>query len=384
MSLTLDPAAFSDWPHARARWCRDDKWEDASEDGRPWSYIFCSEELPEFCRLLLKLSRNDHNILQKTVLYVDINPALLNGQATDIDSNPAGQARMRKLLDPLRQLHGLGAAQIDGPLSGSYKGYIITSICRHCPTAWDIVSTTMAYLIQGDSQASEGQLRLANLRYKAALSLVLSCCWRNEERDFIMDGGPFPELETSQTISNIVVRLQARIAAVYLEGGKLRMARIYTERALDPRRKSDHRHNKMDILDIEPWQQAVYAEVRHVAVKISYAHGDVHEARHQLRDANCLEPFNEEEQARYEAWGADEVRLRARQDDRSKARKMDRKKRIEKAEGIKPLAESFQEKKTDATICSKDPSGLQLEEQGRSTSPKWPFHTGYFSIPDCS
>ena len=335
LSLTLDPATFSCWPPTRSRLCGPDDWDEA-EDGRPWTYIFCSEELPEFCRLLLKLSRNDHGVLQKTALYIDINPDILNGQVTEIDSNPAGRARSQKLLEPLRQLHGLGAAQIDGPLSGSYKGYIITSICKHCPTAEDIVHTTMAYIIQADQQASEGQLRQANLGYKAALSLIRSCCWRNQDRGFIMDGGPFPGLEAFQVIYNVVVRLQARVAEAYFRGGKLRMARIYTERALGPRL----RHDITDALNIEPWQQAVYAEVHHVAAKISYANGDLCEAIHQLWKAGDLVPLNEEEESRYEAWEAHLNRLRNRLNGRWKSRRMERKKQIEKAEGNETLTES--------------------------------------------
>ena len=209
MSLTLDPATLRGWPQATPRWYGDEQPENTSEDRRPWRYIFCSNELPEFCRILVRMSRADDSILRGTALYIDINPAIVGRRATEIDDNPAGKVRMQRLLDPLRQLHSLGTVQIDGPLSGSYKGKIITSICKHVPTAMDIIHSTSASLEQADKRASQGQLRQANLEYKAALSLIRSCCWRYQEREFVMDSGPFPGLKALHVIYNLVVRLQA-------------------------------------------------------------------------------------------------------------------------------------------------------------------------------
>ena len=334
LSLTLDPATLSGWPRARSRGYGDEQPEIISEDGRPWRYIFCSNELPEFCRILLRMSRADDSILQGTALYIDVNPAIVSGRATDIDDNPAGKVRMQGLLDPLRQLHSLGTVQIDGPLSGSYKGKVITSICKHVPTAMDIIHSTSAFLEQADERASKGQLRQANLEYKAALSLIRSCCWRYQEREIVMDSGPFPGLEALHVIYNLVVRLQARIAEVYLRSESLRMARIYTERALDPRRPYDDRHNKMYSLDIQPWQGVVFAEVLDVAAKISYTHGDVYEATLSLKEAGRLVPFNEEQQSRYEAWEIHAERLRVRRASREERKRLQRQKQIVKAEGI--------------------------------------------------
>ena len=341
MTLTLDLASLGGWPQ-RGSWYWDTNgWMDASEDAEPWNYIFCSDELPEFCRLLLKISRYDTSLLRNTVLFVDLNAAIGNGEANEIDSYPAGRARLRKHLGPLHQLHSFGAALIDGPLSGSYKREIISSVCKHCPTAMMIIHTTMVSLKQADEQASKGQLLQANLCYKAALSFVRSCCWRYYEGDIIMNSGPFPGLTAKQNIDNIVVRLQARIAAVYFESGQLRMARIYTERAIDPCRPFDNRHNKVYKLSIEPWQGAVFAEVLHVAAKISYTHGDVHEARNDLWDAGQLVPFDEEQQSRYEAWHIHSEDLLSRKAKQREARDLQSEQLNEKTEGIESSDEIF-------------------------------------------
>ncbi len=325
MTLTLDPASLGGWPQGGSRYI--------SEDRRPWNYIFCSDELPEFCRLLLEVSRNDDSVLRDTVLYIAINPMMGNGEANEIDGYSAGRARMRKHFGPLHHLHSFGAAMVNGPLSGSYKGAIIASLRKHCPTAMDIIHETMDSLSQADEINRNGQLLKANLRYKAALSLIRSCCWRCAERDFVMSS-PFPGLTAEHNISNMVVRLQARIAAVYFESGQLRMARIYTERAIDPRRPYDHRNNKMYTLSIELWEGIVYAEVLHVASRISYAHGDVHEARSDLWDAGQLVPFDEEQESRYAAWRTHSDILHDRRARQASAAELQSQKRDEKTEGM--------------------------------------------------
>ena len=264
--------------------------------------MFCSEELPEFCRLMLDLHRN--SLLEETVLYVEISSAISHGHVKEIDDHPAGRARMEKLLAPLRRLHGLGAAQIDGPLSGNYNGEITESVCRNCPTAMEIVHDTIASLEQAGEQASKDQFRQANLGYKAALSLIRSCCWQHQEQDFVMIDGPFPGLDVSNVVDNIAVRLQARIASVYYKSNKLRMARIYTERALEPRRSYDQQPRCYQALMIQPWERVVFAEVLHVAAMISYAHGNARAAVWSVSKAGDFAPFDEEQKKRHEAWQA--------------------------------------------------------------------------------
>ena len=317
MTLTLDPPDSSGWPRNGSRWSTD--VEDPPEDGRPWTYVFCSDDLPEFCRILLDMHRNDLGPLKETTLYIDISSAITNGQVKAIDDHPAGRGRMERLLGPLRQLHSLGACQIDGPLTGSYKGEIIRSICKHCPTAMDVVHETIALLEQADKQVSKSQFRHANLGYKAALSLLRSCWWQHQEQDFVMSDGPFPGLEVCKVVDNLMVRLHARIAAVYYKSNELRMARIYTERALDPQRAFDRR-DRIYKLVIQPWKRIVYAEVLHVAAMISYTHGEVNLAVSTLAKAGEYAPFDEAQTARLDDWHGHADRLTAKLIKKYKAR----------------------------------------------------------------
>ena len=338
MTLTLDPTSMAGWPNVRPqRFWETGDLVDASEDGRPWCYIFCSDEISNFCRLLLELemSLGDDTILRDTILYIDINPDIWKGETTEIDSHPAGLSRIKKILEPLRQLHSFGAAPVEGPLSGKYKGEIFRSVSRDCPTAMDLVHTAMVALKQGDEHINEGQILAANLEYGSALNCVRSCCWRYGERDFIMNSGPFPGLQAEQVMTNLQVRLQTRIAALFLNSGKLRMARIYTERSLDSRRRYDRAHKMYypDELDIEPWEHVVFAEVLHISANINYVHGAVRAAVADLREAGVLQPLNDEQKSRYTMWEEHAARISTRCENRLEAEKVQRRKRNEKAEG---------------------------------------------------
>ena len=383
MTLTLDSSCSRAWPRGWP-WCYTDD-EVAPEDGRPYNYIFCSDELPGFCETLLNMSGHGGGPLEETVLYINISSALANGQVKMIDDHPVGRARMEKLLGPLRRLHSLGAAQIDGPLSGSYKGEIIRSISKDCPFAMDIVHETIASLEEADEQASKDQLRQANLGYKAALIYISSCCWRHGEWDFVMSDGPFPGLEVRKVVKNIEVRLLGRIAAVYYKSNKLRMARIYTGRALDPRRPYNGLYVNYHALNIQPWENVVYAEVLHVAALISYTHGNVSEAVDSLLQAYEYVPFDEEQESRYEAWQAHADRLTARRDQKRESRERHVKNLNEKAEGISSQ-QSFSlrawKKRTNELNTSNDRSDMQLEEERGATVSKRSFLPSIFSLSD--
>lgn len=351
MTVTLDPGNLGGWPPRRSchhktsnerpwkyisscdAWCHEvTDATDASEDGRPWKYIFSRNELPTFCKLLVKWRWHSLFVLTDTVIYVDVNSSIWNGQATEMDSYPAGLSRVGKLLEPLHQLHSFGEAYVSGPLSAKYKMSIYQSVWKDCPTALEITNTVMGLLGQGDELVSENRLPQANSDYKAALSYARSCSWFYDERDLIVESEPFPGLTATQVLSNLEVRLLARIASVYLESGMQRMARIYTERALDPRRPYDRGWKVYDV-DIEPWEGVVYAEVLHVAARNSYTYRKVWEAVGHLRDARKLVPLNEEQKSRLEAWqnhGNDLFEKRAR---REEGKRLCLEKRDEKTEG---------------------------------------------------
>ena len=325
MTITLDPTTYNDWPTCQYV---------HSEDHRPWRYIFCNDELPTFCRLLLKLSKSDDGFLRSTAIHVDINGAIWNGQSAEMDRSPVGLPRIQKLLDPLHQLHSFGAAQIEGPLSGLYKGIVNASLCKDCPTATDIVQSAMVTLSQGDNQVSLSRPNHAIREYKVALNSVRSCCWLYDERDIIMDGGPFPGLKAEKVMRSLKVRLQARIASVYLSIGMSRMARIYTERAMDPRRPYDDRHNKMYCLVLKPWQRVVYAEVLQVSAQIWYTYGHVDDAVGELREAGEYVPLDQEQQCRQEAWQKHADSLRKKHAEQAEAQELERQRKGEKVEGI--------------------------------------------------
>ena len=289
----------------------------------PCKYVFCSDELPTFCRLLIKHPGRYRKgqSLPHMKIHIDVHNAGRD-HSWDMDRSASGLSRLHKLLDPLRQLHSLGAAQIEGPLSASYKRSIIADLCKGCPTAMDVIGSANVMLGQGDEQVRQDLLVDAINIYKTALNLVRSCCWLYRERAFVMDSGPFPGLDAQQTLYNLKVRLLARIASTYFQIRMLRMARIYVERALNPHHSLDEESHKLYRLEDRPWQQVVYAEVLIVSAHIWYAYGHVWEAIWDLREAKKYVELNEEQQYTLEAWQRHKDRLSERRANRYRAREI--------------------------------------------------------------
>lgn len=305
MTLTVDlPGPDRDWA-----------------DKQPYNHLFCLDELPIFCRLLLKDFGEYHEgqHLQSTAIHIDIH-ATREQQSWEIDRSASGLMRLHKLLNPLRQLHSLGTAIIEGPLSTSYRSSIIADLCKECPTAMDVIGTAAVMLRQGDQQISRDLFVDAINKYKTALNHVRSSCWVNGERRIIMDSGPFPGLTTQQTMRNLEVRLFARIASTYFQNGMLRMARIYVERALNPRHFLDWPYEQRAGLDFNPWHHVVYAEIMHVSAQIWYASGQVCKAVRDLSKAQKYVELNEIQQCTLEAWQRHEDRLSERHAKKSETR----------------------------------------------------------------
>ena len=276
----------------------------------PCKYVFCSDELPTFCRLLIKHPGRYQKgqSLPHMKIHINVHNAGRD-HSWDMDRSASGLSRLHKLLDPLRQLHSFGEAQIEGPLSASYKRSIIADLCKGCPTAMDVIGSANVMLGQGDEQVRQDLPVDAINIYKKALNLVRSCCWFYGERTFVMDSGPFPGLMAERIMHNLKVRLKARIASTYFQIRMLRMARIYVERALNPHHSFNYEFHKLYLLNTRPWQHVVYAEVLHVSAHIWYAHGNVGKAIGDLLNAQQYVELNQEQQCTLEAWQRHEHRL---------------------------------------------------------------------------
>ena len=326
MTITLDPRDFGGRTYCLYG---------ASEENQRSRYVFSRNELPTFCRLLLKLNKFTNGRLQDTAIHISVNGGIWNGHPAEMDCNPIGRSKIQELLDPLRQLHSFGTAQLEGPLCNSYKSSIITSLCRDYPTAMDIFQNAMLSVSQADQLVSRGRPTDAIREYKAALNCVRSCCWLHDEYGIATTMGPFSGLTAKQVMKNLKVMLQAQIASMYFNNGMSRMARIYIERALDPRRGYDYqRHWKLDTLELQPWQRAVYAEVLHVSAQINYSHGKVLEAISEVCEAGVYAPLNEDQRRRCEVWQKHADDLRDRHAKQAAMRELQYQRKKEKTQGI--------------------------------------------------
>ncbi len=308
MTLTFDLEYFDNRPFSKPS---------GSENELPWQYIFCHDELPTFCRLFLELSQSsDERILRSTAIHVGINDGIWIGEPQELDRSPVGLSRMEKLLEPLCQLHSFKAAQIEGPLSGRYKESVITNLCRDCPFALRVMDSAEEALSGGDEKVRQNCPFQGLQKYKIALNHTLSCCWLYDERNWILLSAPFPGMKFEQVLRNLRVRLQARIASVYFNIGMFRMARIYTERALNPCRPyydGNWKDYDLESLELQPWQHVVFAEVLHVSAQNLYRDGKVSQAIAAVQQANRYVPINKEQQCRLELW-QERADKRAKQD----------------------------------------------------------------------
>ena len=318
MTITLD----AEYPIERP-YCHDGG---PKHDG-PCRYILCISELPTFCRLLLKHIKPSYvRNFRNTTIHVEIDVAIWKGDSKEIDRSPVGLSRLQRLLDPLHRLYGFSAAQVEGPMSSSYKRGIIEGLCKDPPTAIDIIETATRLLNQGDEQVRQTCPFRALQIYKDALAHVRSCSWSYNERYFIMERGPFSGLKLEQVQFNLKNSLRARIASLYLSSGMSRMAQIYVERA----HYSTEYPNRL-----QPWQYPVFAEVFHVSAQICHTKGDIREAIEQICQAGEYIPLNEEQQCRLDAWEKHMAKIAAKAAKRYEFRRLRRQKR-ELNEGIEP------------------------------------------------
>ena len=331
MTVTLDRSEGTDSPYRL-----EESWPCYHRDGwmneQPCKFIFPSHELPRLCQFLAMI-----NYLRGIDVYIDINKANWNGHCTEIDRCSAGLSRLRRLLEPLELLHGVHAAQVEGPLSSSSKRDVIKNLCRDQPRGLETLRTAMALLIQGDEINRRNDPFSASDLYKKALNYVYSCHWSRswewDEGDIVLDDGLFYGLKARQAMFNLQIRLLARIASIYLKARKLRMARIYTERAFG--HPYDDRGWKQYELELHDSSEAeVFAEVFHVSAEIRYLHGNVERAVFDLHEAGKYLPLREEQQCRLEAWKEQSARLEERNKKRGEAATLQRQQKEKKFEGI--------------------------------------------------
>ena len=336
---------------------------DISEDDQSWRHVICRDELPAFCRLMLGLQCYNGS-LRSAAIHISVSDDIWNGHPAEIDRNLAGLSKIRKLIDPLRQLHSLGAAQVEGPLSSSYKESIVSSLCADPFTTMDIFQGATQSLSQADELVSHNRSVDAIREYKAALNSVRCCSWLQMEDQTPVTNGPFLGLEAGQAMHNLKVRFHARIASLYLKSGQLRMARIYVERALDPWRGSDDRGWKDYDLRIDTWQNAVFAEVLDVSAEIHFRHDNVWKAIDVLGEATTYSglPLNDDQQRRVEVWQKRADVLMDRYAKKEATKRLQQQRQNEKNEGIYiTLTNCPNGEDIDVVFCRKLPDSMQLE-----------------------
>jgi len=130
------------------------------------NYIIVCEDVPSFCTSVVRI-RNWHGEATKgEILHIRVNLSIQG------DGSPHPGSKLWRLLDPLRQLHGIGQVDICGLESQSFRTYIINSMSAPPDTVTATMAKTILAFEQGDKARGFGDLPLAVVKYNTGLNIV--------------------------------------------------------------------------------------------------------------------------------------------------------------------------------------------------------------------
>ena len=135
-------------------------------------FIVTLEDLSAACTsLLLKIDiYNRENFLdghQKTAIHLAVKLASFPMRVS-LEKDP----RVKRCLDQLSHIRGAGTAEIQGPISPTYKASVQTALCDRRLSAKEAMSYVEKHSDQGDRLLLKHDLDSAISEYKAALDVL--------------------------------------------------------------------------------------------------------------------------------------------------------------------------------------------------------------------
>ncbi|KAK3170330.1 hypothetical protein OEA41_009717 [Lepraria neglecta] len=186
-------------------------------------FILAQDDVTEFCENLLRVDQGDNGFLEHTGLRFNIDPDIGDILRQEPNGFPSPKSKLRALFDPLRLLHGVREVNITGSGHGDYLSHMNASICGPEPNAEETIDSMMAAVECSDEVFQGHDTEPAILRNKIGLYIDSSIDFYWEIPREIKQDGPFAGITAKE---NAKVKIHARMAAAYLNLGKLRMARI--------------------------------------------------------------------------------------------------------------------------------------------------------------
>lgn len=163
-----------------------------------------------------------HGIIQGCLARGD--PAIEESLANKKNTTGTTNLRVRRLLEPLRQLHSIHSPQIIGPLSEEYKAEVIADITKTMPSdqeLFDHVLTTSEKAINnpdsGDSASSILDLKNTLVELGVAKRLI-----KDIYTELIT--GPYAGVTMWEAYEDIEFLLSTKLAWAYLKTGDVRTA----------------------------------------------------------------------------------------------------------------------------------------------------------------
>ena len=258
--------------------------------------LFMLEDLPAACIFLQgKIGRYNRRSQDSNIRVIVSSPVGAISYGSQ-DGGLLRKSQVRRYLGPLWRLHGATRAAVYGGVDPTYKAAIIASMCGRRLKAKEYMRLVGVQFDEGDKALHEDRLWAAIAAYKAALLTIRGTSCDADEIDETLIGGRFHGHLAARARDISEVRLHTLIAESYLRCGKYRMARIYVERIYGPLYSMDDRANHRKLpLDIPRDNQVAsgtYAELLHVAARISLVHGQEGEAIAELSEACELDPWD--------------------------------------------------------------------------------------------
>ncbi len=146
-----------------------DKWSaegESLENGILSNHIIACEDMPTFYTSVLRIRHCHPEGTNGETLHIRVDPSLQG------DGSPHPGSKLWRLLDPLRQLHGIGQVDICGLESQSFRTYIINSMSAPPDTVTATMAKTILAFEQGDKARGFGDLPLAVVKYNTGLNIV--------------------------------------------------------------------------------------------------------------------------------------------------------------------------------------------------------------------
>jgi len=159
MTLTFGVAGNDDW------------WPGGMRDR---NVVIAIQDLSALCTSLLGYKCQLVDPDDILTLYIRIAPRISPSLLPAVDDRPNPQSKLRRLLEPLRQLHSTEIIKIEGPSSLSYMQEIVEGTSGPPDNINEVLKKVLLALSGGDEARDHSDLSLAVVRYKSGLQTIHS------------------------------------------------------------------------------------------------------------------------------------------------------------------------------------------------------------------